>query len=225
MNRAGASKLVDDHDNAQATSREAVDQSVDRVYDAWLAEQWAEHLLANSRSKEDVQEQVVFSQVGKGMERDETTMGYVTHDLCPGKGDDIEHVPGKLPTAPLTENQRDQADRSQYRTMVHNRQQSLVARSKTKLTTNSDFFSSPLPSVATDDELIDVVICDFALDDFCTLTVFGKPTSDKHKADEAVSAVNKLAPALNLTEGDMKPYAAGVRTNELWGKYARKHWT
>lgn len=31
--------------------------------------------------------------------------------------------------------------------------------------TRSDFFSSPLPSVNTD-EFIDVVVCDFALDDF-----------------------------------------------------------
>jgi len=36
--------------------------------------------------------QVTFEASGK--EQETRTMGYVTKDLCPGRGDDIDHVPG-----------------------------------------------------------------------------------------------------------------------------------
>nr|KIR89221.1 vacuolar protein [Cryptococcus tetragattii IND107] len=67
-----------------------------------------------------------------------------------------------------------------------------------------DFISTPFPSVAEDEE-IDVVCMDFALDDFLT-------------------AVNTLDPARNLEEGMMKPYAKGLRINTVFGKYARRYW-
>ncbi|OWT39813.1 vacuolar protein [Cryptococcus neoformans Bt1] len=67
-----------------------------------------------------------------------------------------------------------------------------------------DFISSPFPSVAEDEE-IDVVCMDFALDDFLT-------------------AVNTLDPMLNLTESMMKPYAKGLRINSVFGKYAQRYW-
>ncbi|ADV22002.1 vacuolar protein [Cryptococcus gattii E566] len=67
-----------------------------------------------------------------------------------------------------------------------------------------DFISTPFPSVAEDEE-IDVVCMDFALDDFLT-------------------AVNTLDPARNLEEGMMKPYAKGLRINTVFGKYAQRYW-
>ncbi|KGB75044.2 vacuolar protein [Cryptococcus deuterogattii R265] len=67
-----------------------------------------------------------------------------------------------------------------------------------------DFISTPFPSVAEDEE-IDVVCMDFALDDFLT-------------------AVNTLDPARNLEAGMMKPYAKGLRINTVFGKYAQKYW-
>ncbi|KIR68685.1 vacuolar protein [Cryptococcus bacillisporus CA1873] len=67
-----------------------------------------------------------------------------------------------------------------------------------------DFISTPFPSVAEDEE-IDVVCMDFALDDFLT-------------------AVNTLDPARNLEESMMKPYAKGLRINTVFGKYAQRYW-
>lgn len=84
MNRAGASKLLP---SSESKSREAVEREVDRVYNEWMAEQWAKHL---SRSSDDAQ--IVFD----GSRTDTPTMGYVTKDLCPGIGDDIEHIPGQF---------------------------------------------------------------------------------------------------------------------------------
>jgi hypothetical protein len=49
-----------------------------------MAEQWFDHIPSADRGT-----QATF-QVAK----DGPTMGYVTRDSCPGKGDDIEHVPG-----------------------------------------------------------------------------------------------------------------------------------
>ena len=58
-----------------------------------MAEQWFDHISA-----EDEGSQAIF-EVGK----DAPTMGYVTRDSCPGKGDDIEHVPGMFPAfIPIT---------------------------------------------------------------------------------------------------------------------------
>jgi len=39
-----------------------------------------------------------------------------------------------------------------------------------------------------------------------------------------VAAVNTLAPALGLGARDMKPYAEGVKVNDVWGMYAAKAW-
>jgi hypothetical protein len=39
-----------------------------------------------------------------------------------------------------------------------------------------------------------------------------------------VAAVNKLAPGLELSARDMKPYAEGVRVNEVLGRFAAEYW-
>lgn len=87
MNRAGASRLL------PSTTRESVEQDVDRVYGQWMAEQWDEHAASSSSSSlQDTRAQVVLDA------REERTMGYVTKDACPGVGDDIDHVPGTFPS-------------------------------------------------------------------------------------------------------------------------------
>jgi len=58
---------------------------VDETYNQWMAEQWFDHISPTG----DVSSQAVFT-----ADKNAPTMGYVTHDPCPGKGDDIEHVPG-----------------------------------------------------------------------------------------------------------------------------------
>ena len=39
-----------------------------------------------------------------------------------------------------------------------------------------------------------------------------------------MAAVNKLAPALNLSKRDMEPYAEGVKVNEVLGAFAAEFW-
>lgn len=39
-----------------------------------------------------------------------------------------------------------------------------------------------------------------------------------------VAAVNKLAPALNLSADGMKPYAEGIKVNDVLGLYAQQAW-
>jgi hypothetical protein len=119
MNRAGATKLLPSpstHSEALTgvTSQE-VEEMVERIYRETMAQQWdlyaAQQLLlqeseaemqfgARSRSRSidtnldddalDADTEYAHSTRG-GL-----TMGYVTRDRCPGKGDDIEHVPGEL---------------------------------------------------------------------------------------------------------------------------------
>lgn len=79
LNRAGASRF------APSSNAEEVQRKVDETYDQWMAEQWLEHI---SRAG-DSGNQATFQ-----VDKDGPTMGYVTRDSCPGKGDDIEHVPG-----------------------------------------------------------------------------------------------------------------------------------
>jgi hypothetical protein len=65
-----------------------VERQVDETYNQWMAEQWIDHISRTGGGGS----QAAF-EVGKN----EPTMGYVTRDSCPGKGDDIEHVPGMFP--------------------------------------------------------------------------------------------------------------------------------
>lgn len=81
MNRAGASKLVPD----KPKSIEDYDAQVEMGFSRWLDEQAEASELA---TEDDVQ--VVMSPHGKPQ-----TMGYVTKDACPGRGDDVEHIPRK----------------------------------------------------------------------------------------------------------------------------------
>ncbi|ORX37264.1 vacuolar protein [Kockovaella imperatae] len=67
-----------------------------------------------------------------------------------------------------------------------------------------DFIQSPFPD-AHDDELVDVVVMDFTLDDFFI-------------------AVKMLDPLSNLGFEDMKPYAEGISVNVMWGLYASQAW-
>jgi hypothetical protein len=55
-----------------------------------MAEQWFDH------SQSSGGEQAAFT---VDRDRDGPTMGYVTRDACPGRGDDTEHVPGTSLTA------------------------------------------------------------------------------------------------------------------------------
>lgn len=116
MNRAGTSKLLPEEDD---------DAHVHRVYSEWLADQWERYEAEEARQDTA---QVPFAVKPR-------TLGYVTHDSCRGKGDDIEHIP-----VPFS---RDQID----------------------------FVVSPMPDVR-EDEQIDMVVMDFAMDDFCGCGVF-----------------------------------------------------
>ena len=60
---------------------------MDETYNQWMAEQWFDHV--STAGVVGDQDQAVFT-----ADKNEPTMGYVTRDSCPGKGDDIEHVPG-----------------------------------------------------------------------------------------------------------------------------------
>ena len=79
LNRAGASRF------ASSSTAEEVERKVDETYNQWMAEQWLDHIS----SAENGGNQATFR-----VTKDGPTMGYVTRDSCPGKGDDIEHVPG-----------------------------------------------------------------------------------------------------------------------------------
>lgn len=115
-----------------------------RIHDRWLYEQWRAYELENAYEGDT---QKVMVDNGKDKPR---TLGHVTKDKCPGIGDDIAHIPGM----------------SQPQILGLSEQFSL--RSKIPVPFYSDqpdFISSPFPSVAEDEE-IDVVCMDFALDDF-----------------------------------------------------------
>jgi hypothetical protein len=76
LNKAGASKLVP----VKPLTISDYDQLVERGYKQWLDGQ------ASAYEIETDGRQKVFS-------TSHLTMGYVTKDACPGRGDDIEHKP------------------------------------------------------------------------------------------------------------------------------------
>lgn len=83
LNRAGASKFAPG--NPRTIQEE--DDRVERIYADWIDSQ-------NDAYEADLAtraEQTVF-----GDRANDLTMGYVTHDACPGRGDDIEHIPCEL---------------------------------------------------------------------------------------------------------------------------------
>jgi hypothetical protein len=80
LNRAGASKLVP----SQPRTIQEEDVRVEKIYNEWLDTAAVLHEESQSMMGGH---QVVFR--GKKP----VTMGYVTHDACAGRGDDIEHTP------------------------------------------------------------------------------------------------------------------------------------
>lgn len=126
MNRAGASKLM----NSPPSPDVDDDAYVRHVYQSWLAEQWdtfaAEHLQGSGIS--DVEDVLMLARSDATKPH---TLGYVTHDACPGKGDDIEHIP-----VPIFLDQ-------------------------------PSFLQSPLPKGVRAEDEIDVVVMDYAMQDFC----------------------------------------------------------
>ncbi|WVQ83059.1 hypothetical protein IAT38_005197 [Cryptococcus sp. DSM 104549] len=88
MNRAGASKLLP----STPTTPFDEEARVQRIHDAWMREQWDDcmrerGMLAGGEEGERGAQKTMMLP-GKPV-----TLGYVTKDLCPGKGDDIEHIP------------------------------------------------------------------------------------------------------------------------------------
>jgi hypothetical protein len=79
MNRAGASKF------GPTTAQEDDEAYVKGVYEDWLAAQWDDY-VSSELTKNTWAD--IFSPKNKPQ-----TLGYVTKDACPGKGDDIEHIP------------------------------------------------------------------------------------------------------------------------------------
>jgi hypothetical protein len=86
MNRAGASKLQ------PMSAREADEAHVRRVYDEWLASQWNAY-LQDGGDEAGLLEDDSQTPLGRPAPKKPKTLGYVTHDACAGKGDDIEHIP------------------------------------------------------------------------------------------------------------------------------------
>ncbi|EIW67684.1 hypothetical protein TREMEDRAFT_33515 [Tremella mesenterica DSM 1558] len=82
MERAGASKFL-------PSSPGYIEAGVEDTYNAWMSEQWSSYLFQHIKGGGT--EQTALESVSENT----PTMGYVTHDACPGKGDDIEHVPGE----------------------------------------------------------------------------------------------------------------------------------
>ena len=78
LNMAGPSKFA-------PSTRLGEEQRVEQVYRQWMASQWEEYEQTRAAGNE---EQMVWSS-GEAL-----MLGYVTHDACPGRGDDIEHIPG-----------------------------------------------------------------------------------------------------------------------------------
>nr|XP_019045440.1 vacuolar protein [Kwoniella bestiolae CBS 10118]OCF24370.1 vacuolar protein [Kwoniella bestiolae CBS 10118] len=166
MNKSGASKLLP----SEPTTKLEEEDRVRRIYNDWMTEQWEDYLLqgGNDHLYEQEEMQRVFREDERKIPKKPRTMGFVTKDSCPGKGDDIEHYP-----VPHVGDQ-------------------------------PDFIQTPFPDV-NDNEIIDVVSMDFALDDF-------------------LAAVNVLDPTIDLKEGDMKSYADGLEINVVFGMYAKEMW-
>lgn len=106
MNQNGATKLLPDPNptlqSGRDEEREPTDaerwrmqrelqDEVDRVRDEARRQQWKNYLSS-----------LASASAGKGQMplglKKTLTLGYVTGDLCPGKGDDIEHIPGEQAT-------------------------------------------------------------------------------------------------------------------------------
>ncbi|OCF57071.1 vacuolar protein [Kwoniella mangroviensis CBS 10435] len=166
MNKSGASKLLP----SEPTTKSEEEDRVRRTYNEWMAEQWEDYLTqgGDDHLYDQVESQRIFKDDESDIPKKPRTMGFVTKDSCPGKGDDIEHYP-----VPHVGNQ-------------------------------PDFVQTPFPDV-NNDEIIDVVSMDFALDDF-------------------LAAVNVLDPAIDLKEAHMKPYAEGLEINVVFGMYAKEMW-
>lgn len=147
LNKAGPSKFVpetprtiqEEDDRVERMYAEWIDAQND-AYDADLAIQ-GEHTVFGGREKQ-------------------LTMGYVTHDACPGRGDDIEHVPCELCGPILAHKADGSAPLGQDPVSA-----GTAARGENKLTT-SDFISTAFPEGLEDDDELDVIVMDFALDDF-----------------------------------------------------------
>lgn len=106
MNENGATKLLPDPqvgsspvvgkegrdltDAEQFKLQREIQDAVDRGRDEARQEEWEEYLLdlaSTSASR---------SQIPLGWSlKKPLTLGYVTKDLCPGRGDDVEHIPGE----------------------------------------------------------------------------------------------------------------------------------
>ena len=96
-----------------------------------------------------------------------------------------------------------------------------------------DFISTPFPDDLQDDQTIDVVVMDFALDDFCGFPVTGTlrkqslpatPVEYRETNGDIVVAVKVLDPRSDLKVDDMKTYADGIKINAIWGMYAGMNW-
>jgi hypothetical protein len=93
MNRAGTTKLIPD----QPGNRQEEDERVNRIYNQWMRRQWSDYAIGSGGVNGNPTEQTVFS----GAERLKgKRLGFVTKDACPGRGDDIEHIPGKPACVP-----------------------------------------------------------------------------------------------------------------------------
>lgn len=86
MNRAGASRF------GPLTPQEDDDAYVRKVYNEWLQQQWDDYLLDELMGETD---EVVLD----GPDKKPHTLGFVTKDACPGRGDDIRHIP--VPYSPF----------------------------------------------------------------------------------------------------------------------------
>lgn len=74
------------------TEKEKDDAHVDQVYNQWLASQWDTYVQTEGADYVfDDDAQKPFD--GRPIPKKPKTLGYVTHDACRGKGDDIEHIP------------------------------------------------------------------------------------------------------------------------------------
>jgi hypothetical protein len=182
MNRAGASKLVQTRVGAEFSierMRYEEDLAVRRVYDAWVTEQWEGYEGPGVYSFGSGEEQMVLGQRRDGRRgKKGLTLGYVTEDACSGKGDDIEHIPCELPYHSV--HLWEMADILSATLEESAVSRTYTPRSASKLIVRSDFSQTPLDlsELSGAGEDIDVVVMDFALDDFCEYTLIGQSGLD-----------------------------------------------
>lgn len=111
MNRAGPSKFMPSASSQKSDldlqkMRSEDDLAVRREYDNWLSDQREAYEDSVEYQKNQVEEgggQMIFGQNIKGHHG--LTLGYVTKDACPGKGDDIEHIPCEFFQPPRSQDQ------------------------------------------------------------------------------------------------------------------------